>query len=106
MGLPLSPDVGGMAAAHPRFTYAYQPIVDVVARTVFSYEALIRGPSREPAFQVLESVPAADKYQFDQESRIVAITLAATLGIDCHLNLNFLPQGLFASEESISSTLA
>ena len=29
--------------AAPAFSYAFQPIVDTVAREVFSYEALIRG---------------------------------------------------------------
>jgi EAL domain-containing protein (putative c-di-GMP-specific phosphodiesterase class I) len=28
------------------------------------------------------------------------------LGLDCHLNLNLLPQGIYASEASVTSTLA
>jgi EAL domain-containing protein (putative c-di-GMP-specific phosphodiesterase class I) len=94
------------AACAPAFSYAFQPIVDVVAREVFSYEALIRGPSDEPAFRVLERVPAHAKYQFDADSRAAAIALAVKLGLDCHLNLNFLPQGLVASDASVTTTLA
>ena len=94
------------AACTPAFTYAFQPIVDVVARDVYSYEALIRGRANEPAFRVLERVPPQAKYQFDQDSRVAAIALAVQLGLDCHLNLNFLPQGLYASDASITSTLA
>ena len=90
----------------PSFSYAFQPIVDTVAREVFSYEALIRGLANEPAFRVLERVPAAAKYQFDEDSRATAIALAMRLGLKCHLNLNFLPQGLFASESSVTGTLA
>jgi len=95
----------GATAEVPRFSYAFQPIVDVVTREVFSYEALIRGPGNEPAWQVLERVPAHQKYRFDQDSRIVAIALAARLGLDRHLNLNFLPHALCVSADSISSTL-
>lgn len=90
-------------ACAPPFSYAFQPIVDVLAREVYSYEALIRGRANEPAFLVLERVPPAAKYQFDQDSRAAAIGLAVELGLDCHLNLNFLPQGLNAS---VASTVA
>ncbi len=89
----------------PRFSYAFQPIVDVDKREVFSYEALIRGPAIEPAFQVLNRVPPNRRYQFDRDSRVAAIGLAAALGLPCRLNLNFLPQGLYVSADSISSTL-
>jgi blue light- and temperature-responsive anti-repressor len=34
----------------PRFSFAFQPIVDATTHEVFSYEALIRGPGDEPAF--------------------------------------------------------
>lgn len=90
----------------PAFSYAFQPIVDVVAREVFSYEALIRGRANEPAFRVLERVPAHLKYQFDEDSRVAAIALASRLGLNCHLNLNLLPKGLYASATSVTSTLA
>ena len=93
------------AAGAPAFSYAFQPIVDVVAREVFSYEALIRGQSNEPAFRVLERVPADAKYQFDEDSRVAAIAVAVRLGLDCHLNLNLLPQGLYISETAITSML-
>ena len=112
MGICLPLDVadadpqGADAACVPAFSYAFQPIVDVVAREIFSYEALIRGQSSEPAFRVLDSVPVRAKYQFDADSRAAAIALAVRLGLDCHLNLNFLPQGLYASNASVTSTLA
>jgi blue light- and temperature-responsive anti-repressor len=93
------------AAQVPAFSYAFQPIVNVEARKVVSYEALVRGPGNEPAFHVLERVPKTIKYQFDQDSRVAAIARAAKLGLDCHLNLNFLPQGLYETPTSISATL-
>ena len=94
------------AVRTPAFSYAFQPIVDVLARQVYSYEALVRGRANEPAFLVLERVPPAAKYQFDEDSRVAAIALAVELGLDCHLNLNFLPQGLYASDASVASTVA
>ena len=101
-GDPQRPPADGL----PAFSYAFQPIVDVVAQEVYSYEALIRGRANEPAFRVLERVPANAKYQFDEDSRVAAIALAVQLGLNCHLNLNFLPRGLYASEASVMSTLA
>jgi blue light- and temperature-responsive anti-repressor len=96
------------AAASPSvaaaFSYAFQPIVDTVAREVFSYEALIRGCTNEPAFRVLELVPEDLKHQFDQESRIHAINLAARIGLQCNLNLNFLPRSLELCADSIGNT--
>jgi EAL domain-containing protein (putative c-di-GMP-specific phosphodiesterase class I) len=89
----------------PAYSYAFQPIVDVVEREVFSYEALIRGSAGEPAFQVLPLVPESLRHLFDEDSRVAAIELAARLGLRCHLNLNLLPKGLYASDASITRTL-
>jgi len=88
----------------PAFSYAFQPIVDTVAREVISYEALIRGIASEPAFRVLEQVPVDLRHQFDQDSRILAITHAARLGLQCNLNLNFLPRSLELCADAVGST--
>lgn len=100
--LRLGDAIGGV----PAFSYAFQPIVDVLTREIFSYEALIRGPANEPAGRVLANVPEQDRYRFDEDSRVAAIAMAVRLGLDCHLNLNFLPRGLYASEAAITRTLA
>jgi len=94
-----------LEAHAPDFSYAFQPIVDTVAREVFSYEALIRGPVGESAWSVLGRVPSLQRYLFDRDSRVAAIALAAKLGLDCHLNLNFLPQGLYLCADSVSAAL-
>jgi EAL domain-containing protein (putative c-di-GMP-specific phosphodiesterase class I) len=90
---------------HADFTFAFQPIVDVTSREVFSYEALIRGPNNEPANHILEQVPGAAIHLFDQNARVKAIALASHLGIQCSLNLNILPQGLTSSAEAVLSIL-
>jgi EAL domain-containing protein (putative c-di-GMP-specific phosphodiesterase class I) len=79
------------------------------SREIFSYEALIRGRLNEPAFRVPERVPASARYQFDEDTLVAAIALAVPLELNCHLNLlnlNFLPQGLYTSDASVTSTLA
>lgn len=88
------------------FTFAFQPIVDMAHGRVFSYEALVRGPEGESAFSVLERVTAENQYAFDQACRVRAITLAARLGIDVKLNINFLPNAIYRPEVCIRSTLA
>jgi len=92
-------------ACCPEFTFAFQPIVDTEAREVISYEALIRGPSNEAAHEILGRVQADKLLAFDQRARVKAIGLASRLGVSCNLNLNFLPQSLDSSGESILTTL-
>jgi EAL domain-containing protein (putative c-di-GMP-specific phosphodiesterase class I) len=54
---------------------------------------------------VLQQLSADRQFAFDEKVRVYTIDLAMRLGIDCHLNLNFLPQGLDAASDSIRSTL-
>jgi blue light- and temperature-responsive anti-repressor len=93
------------APGWPGFSYAYQPIVDVLTHEVFSHEALIRGPNNEPAFRVLSQIDEATKYRFDQASRIAAIQQAASMGLHTHINLNILPGSLFSPDVSVDATL-
>jgi EAL domain-containing protein (putative c-di-GMP-specific phosphodiesterase class I) len=88
----------------PEFTFAFQPIVDSITRTVVSHEALIRGPGNESAYKILEQVAAERLVEFDRRARVEAISLASRLGINTHLNLNLMPQSLH-SPASILTTL-
>lgn len=97
---------GGAARSAIEFSFAFQPIVDSAARTVVSYEALIRGPRGEPAATVLSRVPTDDVHRFDAAGRVTAIATAVRLGIACDLNVNFLPQGLLVSRNALDGTLA
>jgi EAL domain-containing protein (putative c-di-GMP-specific phosphodiesterase class I) len=94
-----------VAASDPSFTFAFQPIVDIRAREVFSYEALMRGLRNEPAYQILEQVDGERRFSFDQKARVGAIDLASRLGISCLLNLNLVPQSLHSAPFSIVSTM-
>ncbi|MDF3819809.1 EAL domain-containing protein [Leptospira sp. 96542] len=87
------------------FSMAFQPIVDMDSKTVYSYEALVRGLNGEGAYQVLSLVNQSNRYQFDQACRVKAIELASKLNIKCYLNINFLPNAVYAPESCIRTTL-
>jgi len=90
---------------HPDYTFAFQPIVNVKNGTIFSYEALLRGLDSESAESVLQSVGESEMHRFDEKSRILAIEMAAKLGLSARLNLNFLPRSVGSSPTAISSIL-
>lgn len=87
------------------FSYAFQPIVDVQARSVFAHEALVRGTTGEPAASVLSQVTADNRYSFDQACREKAIRIAGALDLQSHLSINFLPNAIYRPEVCIRSTL-
>lgn len=95
-----------MSPGFPGFSFAFQPIVNIVSGTVVSFEALVRGPKNEPAFQVFQQVSEEDKYHFDEALRVQAIALAMRLGLTCNLNLNIYPHSVEVYPTAISSTLA
>lgn len=73
------------------FAFAFQPIVNVRTRSIYAYEALVRGSNGESAFSVLSQVTDANRHEFDQACRVVAIKTAAGLGMKELLAINFLP---------------
>jgi EAL domain-containing protein (putative c-di-GMP-specific phosphodiesterase class I) len=72
---------------------------------VFAYEALVRGRANEPASAVFASLDPSQLYQFDRWARTRAIALAAALGVEASLSLNFLPKSLDALPDAVSSTI-
>ncbi len=87
------------------FSFAYQPIVDMQGRAIWAHEALVRGPQGEGAMTVLDQVNADNRYRFDQACRVNAIRIAAGLGMDTRLSINFLPQAVYRPEICIRTTL-
>jgi EAL domain-containing protein (putative c-di-GMP-specific phosphodiesterase class I) len=87
------------------FTMAFQPIVDVQNRRIDSYEALVRGPDGAGASSVLAQLTAENVYAFDQACRVKAIELAARLGMDRQLSINFLPNAVYEPRACIRATL-
>ncbi len=90
-------------------TMAFQPIVDVLSRRVFAYEALVRGAAGASAGEVLSLVTPENRYIFDQLCRVRAIEMAATLGMaktGAKLSVNFMPGAVYSPAACIRRTLA
>jgi EAL domain-containing protein (putative c-di-GMP-specific phosphodiesterase class I) len=88
-----------------RFSYAYQPIVDIGSRELFAHEALVRGTAGEPAPSVLSQVTEDNRFRFDQACRVKAIKTAAKLDMQSRLSINFMPNAIYRPELCIRSTL-
>lgn len=88
------------------FTFAFQPIVDIEQRTIFAYEALVRGKQQEGAATILARVNDNNRYRFDQECRIRSIFLAQQLGMTTRISINFLPNAVYQPELCIRTTIA
>ncbi len=89
----------------PPFTMAFQPMVDVQDFRIDAYEALVRGPDDQTAGSILSQVNADNLYAFDQACRVRAIELAARLGMDRQLSINFLPNAVYEPRACIRATL-
>jgi len=72
---------------------------------VFSYEALLRGRTGEPAATVLREVRPAGASAFNEQCRLTTIDLAVRLGLTSRLNLNFMPSDLKMSPTAVTSLL-
>ena len=87
---------------------AFQPIVDVETGRAWAYEALVRGPDGEGAAHVLSGVTSENRYAFDQQCRVAAITQAVAAGIvesGARLSINFLPNAVYSPVACIQLTL-
>lgn len=87
---------------------AFQPIVDSASRTVFAYEALVRGMEGEGADGVIARVRPEQMYRFDQTCRVMAIAIAtaAALRMQTRLSINFNPNAVYEPATCIRLTLA
>ena len=84
---------------------AFQPIVNLTTRQVFAQEALVRGPNQESAAEILSRVNDDNRYRFDQACRVKAVQLAAQLGVQSLVSINFMPNAVYRPELCIRTTL-
>jgi EAL domain-containing protein (putative c-di-GMP-specific phosphodiesterase class I) len=68
----------------PRFSMAFQPIVNVLEGTTFAFEALVRSESGENAQSVLSRVPPRNFHLFDKACRSRAMAEAMRSGLLLH----------------------
>jgi len=107
----MSPSLDGCGAcangsAFPvPFTMAFQPIVDIQEKRIYGYEALVRGLDGQSAQSVLSQVTPENRYAFDQSCRVLAIELAARMGLDRRLSINFMPNAVYEPKACIRATL-
>jgi EAL domain-containing protein (putative c-di-GMP-specific phosphodiesterase class I) len=87
-----------------KFSFAFQPIVDVRNREIISFEALVRGPHGESSASVFAQVPKNDVMRFDEICRRKAIHLASRLNIPNRLNLNLSAESIYEVDLSITAT--
>lgn len=87
------------------FTMAFQPIVNLEKGSIFAQEALVRGLNNETAASILGQVTDESRYRFDQACRVRAIQLAAELGMQSLLSINFLPNAVYQPELCIRTTM-
>jgi blue light- and temperature-responsive anti-repressor len=92
-------------AGSPGFSFAFQPIVDLDTRAVYSHEALVRGLNNESAYQVLQRHSKDQMAAFDARCRATAIEVATRIGVDTNLNLNFHPSAALDVALGLTSTL-
>ena len=87
-----------------KFSFAFQPIVDVRNREIISFEALVRGPHGESSASVFAQVPKHEILRFDELCRRKAIYLASRLNNPKCLNLNLTAQSIYEVDMSIMAT--
>lgn len=85
---------------------AFQPIVDVEARSIFAYEALVRGTDGASAQSILSRVDSNNRFAFDQRCRVRAVELAASLSMQAMLSINFMPNAVYEPSRCLQTTLA
>ena len=64
----------------------------------FGHQALVRGPQGEGAYSVLSKVTEKNRYYFDQQIRVKAIGMAASLypaEENLKLSINFMPNAVY-----------
>jgi EAL domain-containing protein (putative c-di-GMP-specific phosphodiesterase class I) len=85
---------------------AFQPIVDSSSRSIYGYEALVRGANGEGAGEVIGRVRPEQLYRFDQTCRVKAIETAAQLKLSTKLSINIIPNAVYQPATCIRLTLA
>lgn len=88
-----------------KFSYSFQPIIDVSKNKIFSYEALLRGKNNEPPMQVIHDLYNDDLAIIDNEGLHKAISLAAHLGLSKLINLNISPLSILENPTLIDKLL-
>ncbi|WP_439143573.1 EAL domain-containing protein [Planktotalea sp.] len=89
----------------PDFSIAFQPIIDAAAGTIYSQEAIVRGPKSASAQSLFLLLDPAVHAQADAAFRFEAIRMAGLAGLTSQLNVSVLPSALERSADALKTTL-
>jgi len=88
------------------YDFAFQPIVDPMAREVVSVEAKMRGPNGSSLKEFFATLPPQARYETDLSAKALAFAQASSLGIDgLTLSINLLPMSLVKVPDAIDFLL-
>ncbi|MCP5513119.1 MAG: EAL domain-containing protein [Leptospiraceae bacterium] len=87
------------------FSMAFQAIVNISEKNIYSFEALVRGENGESAGSILSRITSKNIYKFDQSIRVRAIDFATRLDMKTFLNINFYPNAVYRPETCIRTTI-
>ncbi|QIM43545.1 diguanylate phosphodiesterase [Leclercia adecarboxylata] len=83
--------------------FAFQPIIDPLAREIVSLEALIRTPDGGVSRHWFEGLVGDELYEADLKSKSVAFAMASALGLgEQSLSVNLLPMTLVNVPDAVS----
>jgi EAL domain-containing protein (putative c-di-GMP-specific phosphodiesterase class I) len=94
---------GHSVEASLNYDFAFQPIVNMLNKSIYGHEALVRGAHGSPAETVLSQVK--QRHQFDQACRVKAIKTAHDANIQGMLSINFMPNAVNNPARSLLTTL-
>lgn len=110
--MPTAEQCEGCQSGDPfpiQFTMAFQPVVDFREKSIWGYEALVRGINGEGAGTILAAVNQDNLYKFDQACRVRAIELAGKhmpANSTAKLSINFMPNAVYEPSACIRASLA
>lgn len=87
------------------YSIAFQPIVNNADKSIFGYEALVRGLNNEGADFVLTQLNESNRLQFDQATKVKSINLANKLRLQGLLSINISPNSFFKPEVCVPKIL-
>jgi EAL domain-containing protein (putative c-di-GMP-specific phosphodiesterase class I) len=88
------------------FRIAFQPVINTNDDgSIFSFEALLRGPCGESAAFVLNQVHKRDSIRFDATCRRCAVRMMQTLAMPARVNVNVNPSAIFDSSLGLDDTI-
>lgn len=91
---------------HEGVNFAFQAIIDPLARKIVSLEALLRGSQGETQQDYFSRLPPENIYRDDLQSKRIAFAQAKALGIDgIMLSVNLLPMSLVLVPDAVTFLL-